>query len=141
MALAVSLAGTASTNPPPVAVTLESLAPSSEPALCPPTGSLKCQGNIIQAVGNFSAYTNKKAPIVAVLKFFYGLHVPTGSVYMLKPNGKKVVKLLACKKTGGLYSTPCLAVPEQHLGSASHDTLYAQDTVYFTGADPAMGRR
>ena len=44
---------------------------------------------------------NKKAPIVAVLKFFYGLHVPIGSVYMLKPNGNKVVKLLACTKTGG----------------------------------------
>ena len=69
-ALAVSLAGTTSTSPPPVAVTLESLAPSTEPALCPPTGSSKCEGNIIQAVGNFSAYTNKKAPIIAVLKFF-----------------------------------------------------------------------
>ncbi len=91
-------------------------------------------------MGNFSAYTNKKAPIVAVLKFFYALQVPTGSVYMLKPKGKKVVKLLACTKTGGLYSTPCLGSPDQHLGSAS-DTLYTQDTVYFTGADPAMGRR
>ena len=76
-----------------MAVTLESLAPSTEPALCPPTGTIKCEGNIIQAVGNFSAYTNKKAPIVAVLKFFYGLKVPVGTVYMLKPNGKTVVKL------------------------------------------------
>ena len=30
---------------------------------------------------------------------------------------------------------------EQVLGSAAHDTVYAQDTVYFTGNDPAMGRR
>ena len=30
---------------------------------------------------------------------------------------------------------------EQILGSAAHDSLYAQDTVYFTGNDPAMGRR
>ena len=141
MAEAVSLAGTASTSPPPVAVTLESLAPSAEPALCPPTGTTKCEGNIIQAVGNFSAYTNKKAPIVAVLKFFYGLKVPTGTVYMLKPNGKTVDKLAACKKTATGYNTPCVEGPEQILGSAAHDTLYAQDTVYFTGADPAMGRR
>ena len=124
-----------------MAVTLESLAPSAEPALCPPTGTLKCEGNIVQAVGNFSAYTNKKAPIVAVLQFFYGLKVPTGTVYMLKSNGKTVVKLAACKKTTTGYNTPCVAAPEQVLGSASHDTLYAQDTLYFTGADPAMGRR
>ena len=71
---------------------------SKEPALCPPTGSSKCEGNIVQAVGNFSAYTNKQAPIVTVLKFFYGLKVPVGSIYMLKPNGKTVVKLATCKK-------------------------------------------
>ncbi len=140
-ALAVSLAGATSTSPPPVAVTLESLAPSAEPALCPPTGSTKCEGNIIQAVGNFAAYTNKAAPIVAVLKFFYGLHIPAGTVYMLKPNGKKVDKLSACKKVGGLYNTPCVEGPETTGGSSAHDTLYAQDTVYFTGVDPAMGRR
>ena len=139
-ALAAAVAAAASTSPPPVAVTLESLAPSAEPALCPPTGTSKCEGNIIQAVGNFSAYTNKKAPIVAVLKFFYGLHVPTGTIYMLKPNGKTVVKLAACKKHHRVQH-PCVAGPEQVLGSASHDSLYAQDTVYFTGADPAMGRR
>ena len=140
-AVAVSEAGTTSEAPPPVAVTLESLAPSAEPALCPPTGPTKCEGDIVQAVGNFSAYTNKKAPIVAVVKFFYGLHVPAGSVYMLKPNGKTVDKLSACKKTAGAYDTPCLAVPEKDYGQAAHDSLYAQDTVYFIGADPAMGRR
>jgi YVTN family beta-propeller protein len=127
--------------PPPVAVVLRSLAPSSEPALCPPTGKLKCQGNVIQAVGNFSAYTNNQAPIVAVLKFFYGKSVPTGSVYMLAPNGRTVNKLTTCKKTSTGYSTPCLDGPEQHLGSAASDSRYAQDTLYFTGADPVMGRR
>ena len=140
MALAVSLAAT-STSPPPVAVTLESLAPSAEPALCPPTGTTKCEGNIIQAVGNFSAYTNKKAPIVAVLQFFYGLKVPAGTVYFLKPNGKTVDKLPACKKSATGFNTPCVDGPETTGGSASHDSLYAQDTVYFTGNDPAMGRR
>ena len=124
-----------------MAVTLESLAPSAEPALCPPTGNLKCEGDIVQAFGNFSAYTNNKAPIVAVVKFFYGLHVPAGSVYFLKPNGKTVDKLSACKKTAGAYDTPCLGSPEQILGTAAHDSEYAQDTVYFTGNDPAMGRK
>ena len=92
-------------------------------------------------VGNFSAYTNKKAPIIAVLKFFYGLKVPVGTLWMLKPNGSKVVKLARCVKSTTGYNTPCVEGPEQVLGSASHDTVYAQDTVYFTGADPAMGRR
>jgi hypothetical protein len=133
--------GSVSVSPPPVAVTLETLAPSAEPALCPPTGSTKCEGNIVQAFGNFSAYTNNKAPIVAAVQFFYGLHVPAGSVYFLKPNGKTVDKLSLCKKTAGAYDTPCLAVPEKTYGTAAHDSLYTQDTVYFTGNDPAMGRR
>ena len=124
-----------------MAVTLESLAPSKEPALCPPTGSLKCEGNIVQVVGNFSAYTNKQAPIVAVLRFFYGSRVPAGTVYMLKPNGRTVVKLAACIKSASGYNTPCVFGKEVIGGAASHDTLYAQDSVYFTGADPAMGRR
>ena len=102
-------AAATSLTPPPVPVTLESLAPSKEPALCPPTGSLKCEGNIVQAVGNFSAYTNKQFPIVAVLKFFYGLKVPAGTVYMLKSNGKTVVKLAACHKSSGGYNTPCVS--------------------------------
>ena len=141
LAVAASQATTTSEAPPPVAVTLESLAPSAEPALCPPTGNLQCEGNIVQAVGNFSKYTNNKDPIVAVVKFFYGLKVPAGSVYFLKPNGKTVDKLSLCKKTSSGYDTPCLAVRETTGGSAAHDTVYAQDTVYFTGNDPAMGRR
>ena len=40
------------------------------------------------------------------------------------------------------YNTPCVERPRAgSCGSAAHDSLYAQDTVYFTGADPAMGRR
>ncbi len=140
-ALAVSEAGTTLQTPPPVAVTLESLAPSAEPALCPPTGTKKCEGDIVQAVGNFSAYTNKKAPVAAEVKFFYGLHVPVGTIYMLKPNGKTVVQLSACTKTAGAYDTPCLGVPQKTYGEAAHDSLYVQATVYFTGSDPAMGRR
>jgi hypothetical protein len=131
--------GTVIVAPPPVAVTLESLAPSAEPALCPPTGSLKCEGNIIQVFGNFSLYTSKLTPIVAVVKFFYGTKVPTGTVYFLKPNGKTVDRLSVCKKTAGGYDTPCLAAPEQDFGPTGNK--YAQDTVYFTGNDPAMGRR
>ena len=132
--------GTTTINPPPVAVTLETLPPSAEPALCPPTGTTKCEGNIIQAVGNFSPYTNRAHPIVAVLKFFYGAKVPAGSVYFLRSNGKTVDKLAVCTKTStDRYNTPCLAVPEKVLGTTGNK--YAQDTVYFTGADPGMGRR
>ncbi len=131
--------GTITISPPPVAVTLESLAPSAEPALCPPTGSTKCEGNIIQVFGNFSLYTSKLNPIVATVKFFYGTKVPTGTVYFLKPNGKTVDKLSACKKTAAGYDTPCLSGTEKDLGTTGNK--YAQDTVYFTGKDPAMGRR
>jgi hypothetical protein len=131
--------GTVTVLPPPVAVTLESLAPSTEPALCPPTGSLKCEGNIIQVVGNFSLFTSKLNPIVATVKFFYGSKVPAGTVYFLKPNGKTVDKLSVCKKTASGYDTPCLFGAEQDLGTTGNK--YAQDTVYFTGNDPAMGRR
>ena len=60
---------------------------------------------------------------------------------MLKPNGKTVDHLAACKPVGGVYNTPCVEGKETTGGSAGHDTLYAQDVVYFTGADPAMGRR
>ena len=128
-------------SPPPVGVTLESLVPSAEPALCPTTGSLMCEGDIVQAVGNFSAYTNRADPIVAVVQFFYGPKVPAGSVYMLKPDGKTVVKLSACKKTATEYDTPCVFGKELTGGSKANDTLYAQDTVYFSGTDPGLARR
>ena len=94
-------------------MTFESLAPSAEPALCPPTGTKKCEGDIVQAVGNFSAYTNKKAPVAAEVKFFYGLHVPVGTIYMLKPNGKNVVQLSACTKTRRGLRHPCLRRPPE----------------------------
>ena len=60
---------------------------------------------------------------------------------MLKSNGKTVVKLAACHKSTSGYNTPCVFGKEVIGGTAGHDSLYAQDTVYFTGADPAMGRR
>ena len=141
LALAPWAGTTMLVNPPPVAVTLESLAASKEPALCPPTGSLKCEGNIVQASGNFSAFINKASPITAVLKFFYGKSVPAGKVYMLKQNGKSVLKLATCTKSASGYNTPCVFGKEVTGGTASADSLYAQDTVYFTGADPIMGRR
>jgi hypothetical protein len=137
--LAPFAATTVTENPPPVAVTLKSLAPSAEPALCPPTGSTKCEGNIVEAYGNFGVYTSNLAPIQAVVQFFYGTTIPSGTVYFLKPNGKTVDKLAACKKTSAGYDTPCLANAEKDLGTTGNK--YAQDTVYFTGNDPIMGRR
>jgi hypothetical protein len=131
--------GSITIKPPPVAVTLESLAPSAEPALCPPSGNLKCEGNIIQVFGNFSLYTSKLNPISTVVKFFYGASVPSGTVYFLGSSGKKAVKLAACKKSSTGYNTPCVFGKEVVAGTAGNK--YAQDTVYFNGNDPAMGRR
>jgi fibronectin-binding autotransporter adhesin len=135
------LVATTLIKPPPVAVTLETLAPSAEPALCPPSGSTKCEGDIVQAVGNFSKYTSAVNPIVVVIRFFYGKKVPAGKVYMLKSNGKKVVKLAACVKAVHGYNTPCIEGKERITGTAANDNLYAVDTVFFSGTDPAMGRR
>jgi hypothetical protein len=126
-------------NQPPVAVTLQSLTPASEPALCPPTGATQCEGDIVEAYGNFAAYTSNLTPITAEVQFFYGNTIPSGTVYFLKPNGKTVDKLALCKKTVKGYDTPCLATAEQHLGTTGNK--YAQDTIYFTGNDPVMGRR
>ena len=78
---------------------------------------------------------------MAVIKFFYGLKVPSGTLWMLKSNGKKPVELALCTRSTSGYSTPCVSGKEEIVGLASHDSLYAQDTVYFTGTDPAMGRR
>ena len=122
-------------------MTLESLAPSAKPALCPPTGTTLCERKIIQAVGNFSAYTNKQRSDRGRAQVLLRPEVPIGTVYMLKPNGKTVVKLVALQKDCHRYNTPCIEGPEQVLGSASLKTLYAQDTLYFTGVDPVMGRR
>ena len=74
-----------------------------------------------------------------MVQFFYGSTIPKGTVYFLKPNGKTVDKLAACKKTSAGYDTPCLASKEKDLGTTGNK--YAQDTVYFTGNDPIMGRR
>ena len=57
------------------------------------------------------------------------------------PDGKTVDKLSSCKKTAAGYDTPCLFGKELTGGSKAHDTLYAQDTVYFSGTDPDLARR
>ncbi len=48
---------------------------------------------------------------MAVVKFFYGMHVPAGILYFLKPNGKTVDKLSACKNTASAYDTPASSAP------------------------------
>ena len=126
-----------STVPPVVGVTMEPLAPSAEPALCPPALG-GCRGDIMQVQGNFSQYVNQAHPVSAVIQIYYGAVVPPGSIYMLKPSGA-VVKLPTCVKAGSGYVTPCVKGKEKIVGGAG--SLATQDTVYFTGNDPAMGRR
>ena len=133
----ISAAGKKSVAPPVVGVTLEPLAPSTEPGLCPPVLG-GCKGDIIQVQGNFSQYVNSAHPVSAVVEIYYGASVPPGSMYMLKPTGA-VVKLPACAKVGGGYVTPCVKGKEKVVGAPGG--LATQDTVYFTGGDPAMGRR
>jgi hypothetical protein len=60
---------------------------------------------------------------------------------MLKPDGKTVDKLSTCKETASGYDTPCVFGKEVTGGSKAGGTLYAQDTVYFSGVDPVLARR
>jgi hypothetical protein len=122
---------------PEVGVTLESLPPSDEPALCPPADG-GCPGDIVEVEGNFSAFTSQAKPITAVIQIYYGASVPAGNVYMLKSSGA-VVELPACKKTSGDWNTPCVKGKQKTIGTAG--SLSSQDTVYFTGNDPGFSRR
>jgi len=123
---------------PPVSVTLVPLAGSQDPELCPPsTGG--CEGDIMEINGNFSGYTSTADPISVVVKVFYGLSVPAGSMYFQNSASATPVLLPACVKTAGKYNTPCVDGPEKIVGAAGN--LYSADTVFFTGNDPLVGRR
>jgi hypothetical protein len=45
----------------------------------------------------------------------------------------------ACVKTGGHYNTPCVDGPQQIIGTAGKKST--EDTIFFTGTDPLVGRR
>jgi hypothetical protein len=47
--------------------------------------------------------------------------------------------LPACVKTGGHYNTPCVDGPEHIVGASGKKS--SEDTVFFTGGDPLVGRR
>jgi hypothetical protein len=123
---------------PPVSVTLEPLAGSQDPELCP-AASGGCEGDIMEIEGNFSAYTSTATPISAVIEIFYGASVPTGSLYYQDAAGDTPVALPACVKTGRHYNTPCVDGPEQVIGKSGKKS--SEDTVFFTGGDPLVGRR
>jgi hypothetical protein len=123
---------------PPVSVTLEALAGSQDPELCPPDSG-GCKGDVMEIEGNFSAYTSTATPISAVIEIFYGTHVPAGSMYYQDAAGDTPVALPACVKTGRHYNTPCVDGPEQIIGKTGKKS--SEDTVFFTGGDPLVGRR
>ena len=123
---------------PPVSVTLQPLAGSQDPELCPPsTGG--CEGDVMQIEGNFANYTSRADPISVVVKIFYGSTVPSGMVYFQSSASSTPVLLPACVKTGKKYNTPCVDGAERINGTAG--SLSAADTVFFTGGDPLVGRR
>jgi hypothetical protein len=123
---------------PPVAVTLQPIPGSQDPELCPPsTGG--CEGDAVQVEGNFSAYTSSADPISAVIKVFYGSTPPAGSIYYQDAANDTPVLLPACVKSGGKYNTPCVYGAEKVIGASGNQSTV--DTVFFTGADPLVGRR
>jgi hypothetical protein len=123
---------------PPVSVTLEPLAGSQDPELCPTTSG-GCEGDVMEIEGNFSAYTSTATPISAVIEIFYGSTVPAGHIYFQDSAGASPEVLPACVKTGGRYNTPCVDGPEHVIGKAGKRS--SEDTILFTGNDPLVGRR
>jgi hypothetical protein len=123
---------------PPVSVTLEALAGSQDPELCP-TSSGGCEGDIVEIDGDFSAYTSAKDPISVVVKIFYGSTPPAGKIYFQDSSNDTPVKLPACVKSGGAYNTPCVDGSEKIAGGSGQESTL--DTVFFTGGDPLVGRR
>ena len=123
---------------PPVSVTLEPLAGSQDPELCPPSAG-GCEGDVMEIEGDFSAYTSTATPISAVIEIFYGATVPSGTMYYQDAAGDTTVALPACVKTGGRYNTPCVDGPEHIIGKTGKKS--SEDTVFFTGKDPLVGRR
>ncbi len=123
---------------PPVSVTLQPLAGSQDPELCPPVSG-GCEGDIVRAQGNFAAYTSRANPISIVVKIFYGSAPPAGSIYFQGAANDTPVLLSSCVKTGGLYNTPCVFGAEKILGTPGNQST--ADTVFFTGGDPLVGRR
>jgi hypothetical protein len=123
---------------PPVSVKLQALRGSQDPELCPPASG-GCEGDIIEIEGNFAAYTSTAKPISAVIEIYYGSSVPAGHIYFQDSAGDVPTALPACVKTGGHYNTPCVDGPEQIIGATGKKST--EDTVFFTGGDPLVGRR
>lgn len=128
----------AKTNAPPESVQLQALAGTQDPELCPPSAG-GCKGDIVEIEGNFAAYTSTATPISAVIEIFYGASVPAGSMYFQSSAGSAPELLPACVKTGGHYNTPCVDGTEKIVGKTGK--LSTEDTVFFTGGDPLVGRR
>jgi hypothetical protein len=123
---------------PPVSVTLVALAGSQDPELCPPASG-GCEGDVVEMEGNFAPYTSTATPISAVIEIYYGSSVPSGHMYFQSSAGVAPSLLPACVKTGGHYNTPCVDGPQQIIGTAGKKST--EDTVFFTGTDPLVGRR
>jgi hypothetical protein len=130
--------GSGNVKGPPVSVQLQSLAASSDAELCPPNSG-GCEGSIVQIEGDFSAYTSTKKPISAVVEIFYGSTVPAGTMYFQDAPSDTPIALPACVKTNKEYNTPCVDGHEQIVGSSSKKST--EDTIFFTGGDPLVGRR
>jgi hypothetical protein len=130
--------GAAKTKGPPVSMTLQALPGSEDPELCPPVAG-GCEGDIMEITGNFADYTSKADPIEVAVKIFYGASVPPGLVYFQDTASSTPELLTTCVETGGKYNTPCVDGHERTVGTPG--SLASEDTVFFTGNDPLVGRR
>ena len=138
VATGVTSFGGGKVSGPPVSVTMQALAGSKDTELCPPSAG-GCEGDIVEVEGNFSAYTSLSKPISVVVEIFYGSTVPAGSIYYQVSANDSPQKLAACVKTGADYNTPCVSGAEQIIGKTGKRST--EDTIFFTGGDPLVGRR
>ncbi len=130
--------GPGKTKGPPVSMTLQALPGSDDPELCPPVAG-GCEGDIMEITGDFADYTSQADPIEVAVKIFYGASVPPGAVYFQDTASSTPELIPACVKTNGKYDTPCVDGRERTVGTAG--SLSSEDTVFFTGDDPLVGRR
>ena len=78
---------------------------------------------------------------MAVVKFFYGKKIPTGTLYFLKPNGKTLDKLSTCKETASGYDTPCVFGAEVTSGSDGPRQPLRPGHRLLHGEGSAIGRK
>jgi hypothetical protein len=121
-------------------VTLSIVDANTDAHWCP---AHNCAGQkFARIVGDYSQ-SSKRSPALVVLKTYFVGAIKPGKVYMLKANNTLTAALAVCRQNALLqYPTPCLNGSEYHTGEGTTARPYiVYDRIFFSGADPGIGRR